>query len=390
MERIKEKPPQPPDGQSKPAGMPSFDFDKAPFLVLWEITRACDLACRHCRAEAQAEPLPGELSTIECFRLLDNIKVFGQPIVVLTGGDPLKRADILDIIAYGTRISLKMTMTPSGTPLVTRERIKQVKEAGLTRLAISLDGATPETHDAFRGVEGSWKWTMNCIRYAKEFDLPVQINTTFAQYNKDDFQALADVMVDLDISLWSVFFLVPTGRGQADDALTAEENEELFEQLYELSKSAPFDIKTTAAPQYRRLVIQKTTEARRAKAAATGEASLPGADHPKIGSGRAPAGVTDGRGVVFVAYNGDVFPSGFLPVKGGNVRDTFLTDIYRSSSLFKTLRDPEALGGKCGVCEFKKLCGGSRARAYALTGDYTAEDPGCSYVSVAATALDLD
>jgi len=285
---------------------------------------------------------------------------------------------------------LKMTMTPSGTPMVTRERIQEVKEAGLTRLAVSLDGATPESHDTFRGVEGSWDWTMNCIKYAQELDLPVQINTTFAQYNKSDFQSLVDLMMELGISLWSVFFLVPTGRGQADDALTAEENEVLFDQLHELSKTAPFDIKTTAAPQYRRLVIQKTTEARREKAAATGEATRPGAERPKIGSGRAPAGVTDGRGVVFVAYNGDVYPSGFLPVKGGNVRDTFLTDIYRSSHLFKTLRDPEALGGKCGLCEYKKLCGGSRARAYAETGDYTAEDPGCTYVSVAASALDVE
>ncbi len=374
----------------RPAGPPSFDFDNAPFLVLWEVTRACDLACRHCRAEAQEDALPGELSTIECFRLLDNIKLFGQPIVVLTGGDPLKRPDILDIIEYGTRIGLTITMTPSGTPLVTRERISQIKEAGLSRLAVSLDGASPETHDVFRGVDGSWDWTMKCIKYAQEFDLPVQINTTFAKYNKDDFQSLVDLMMKLGISLWSVFFLVPTGRGQIEDALTADENEALFEQLHTLSKSAPFDIKTTAAPQYRRLVIQKTTEARKASAAASGEASRPGAERPKIGSGRAPAGVTDGRGVVFVAFNGDVFPSGFLPVKGGNVRDTFLTDIYRSSSLFKKLRDPEALGGKCGLCEFKTVCGGSRARAYALTGDYTAEDPGCSYVSVAASALGLD
>jgi len=379
-----------PANGARPSGPPSFDFDNAPFLVLWEVTRACDLACRHCRAEAQEQALPGELSTEECFRLLDNIKEFGHPIVVLTGGDPLKRPDILDIIKYGTRIGLKMTMTRSGTPLVTRDRIQEVKEAGLTRLAVSLDGATPETHDDFRGIAGSWQWTMNCIKYAQEFDLPVQINTTFARYNKDDFQALVDVMMELGISLWSVFFLVPTGRGRADDALTAEENEVLFEQLHDLSKNAPFDIKTTAAPQYRRLVIQKTTEARRAKTIATGEAARPGAERPKIGSGRAPAGVTDGRGVVFVAYNGDVFPSGFLPVQGGNIRETPLTDIYRSSELFTTLRDPEALGGKCGLCEFKKVCGGSRARAYAMTGDYTAEDPGCSYISVAATTLGLE
>jgi len=194
------------------------------------------------------DPLPGELSTIECFRLLDNIKLFGNPIVVLTGGDPLKRPDIVDIIAYGTRIGLTMTMTPSGTPRITREGIRQLKDAGLTRLAISLDGATGERHDTFRGVGGFWEWTMDCIHYAREIELPVQINTTFAKYDVDDLRPLVALMMDLEIALWSVFFMVPTGRGQADDTLSAQENEDLFKQLYELAKSAPFDIKTTAAP----------------------------------------------------------------------------------------------------------------------------------------------
>jgi radical SAM protein len=367
--------------RQRPSRFPDFDFDRAPFLVLWEVTRACDLICRHCRAQAQRDGLPGELTTEACFGLLDEIRRFGRPIVVLTGGDPLKRRDIFEIVRYGVERGLKMTMTPSGTPLVARDRIAALKDAGLSRLAVSVDGPTAEIHDAFRGVDGSWGWTMNAIEYANRVGLPVQINTTMSRYNLESLDAMARLMGNLNITLWSVFFLVPTGRGRAKDALSDVESEGVFNRLYDLSRSMPFDIKTTAAPQYRRVVLQRTAMSRSRDGS--------GAVKPVVGSGRAPAGVTDGRGVVFVSYKGDIYPSGFLPLKAGNVTTDSLVDVYRHAPLFKKLRDTDALTGKCGLCEFKSVCGGSRARAYAIFGDPTAYDPACVYVSSAAREAGL-
>jgi len=358
---------------------PSFDFDRSPFLVLWEVTRACDLACRHCRAEAQHEPLPDELSTAEAMEVLDEVREIGDPLVVITGGDPMKRSDILDLVRYGAMLGLRMTMTPSGTPLMTADRVRALKDAGLSRLAVSLDAPTADAHDGFRGVPGSFGWTLDCIAHAHDVDLPVQINTTMCRYNADDFDRLVDLMSQLDIVLWSVFFLVPTGRGQTDDVLEPTVCEALLERLHGLSGKVPFDIKTTAAPFYRRVAMQKGVEARRAEVSSTGQPVRPGAHRTKIGSGRAPAGVTDGRGVLFVACNGEVYPSGFLPVSAGNIREQSLASIYRDSPLFQALRDPDALLGKCGSCEFKRVCGGSRARAFAVYDDYLQADPSCAY-----------
>ncbi len=371
----------------------SVDFNESPFLVIWEVTQACDLACLHCRASAQSHRNPLELNTLEGYKLIDQIREFGKPLLVLTGGDPIKRPDVLDLIRYADTSGLRVAMTPSGTPLMTREAVASLKDAGLSRLAVSLDGSTPEIHDAFRKVSGSYQWTVDSIAYAHEVGLPVQVNTTMTRYNLGDFDALVQRMIDLEIVLWSVFFLVPTGRGKSEDELPAEEYEWVFNRLHELSKIVPFDIKTTAAPHYRRVVLQRTKEERRRRDA-NGEAlpagrgtAGPGFSVGQDQIGRAAKGVNDGNGFVFISHLGQVFPSGFLPVSGGNVRTQSLVDIYRNSELFQELRDPERLKGKCGMCEYKMVCGGCRARAYAVTGDHMEADPYCEYVPKGAEAF---
>lgn len=357
---------------------PSFDFDQRPFIVIWETTQACDLACVHCRACAQPVRSALELSTSEAKRLIDQVADLQAPVFVLTGGDPLKRPDIFELVEYATTCGVRTSLTPSATPLLTREAIVKLKQCGLARLAISLDGPTPEIHDAFRRVPGSFEWTLRAVEWAREADLPAQINTTITRHNLQYLDAMISLLKRLDIVLWSVFFLVPTGRGSAIDLITAEEFEQVFEKLYETSRRVRFDIKSTEAQHYRRFLLQRRTEEKRkgnVQAASPAIGSSPTAD----GIGRAPRGINDGKGFVFVSHLGEVFPSGFLPISAGNVRRQSLAELYRHSPLFTSLRDTSNLKGKCGACEFREVCGGSRARAYALTGDLFAQEPCCTW-----------
>jgi AdoMet-dependent heme synthase len=361
----------------------TLDFNEKPYIVIWETTQACDLACVHCRACAQPQRNPFELSTAEAKGLIDQIAEMKVPVFVLTGGDPLKRPDIHALVQYAHQRGVHTSMTPSATPLLTKEAIARLKEGGLARLAVSLDGSTAEIHDAFRGVPGSYRCTLDAIRWARELGLPVQVNTTITRRNLDDFDSMVRLLETLDIVLWSVFFLVPTGRGQTADLVTAAEFETIFERLYQTSVRAKFDIKTTEAQHYRRFLLQRRAEERR-QGAGTLRASVPAAQaFPAAlggdGIARAPRGLNDGKGFVFVSHIGEVFPSGFLPLAVGNIRKQRLADLYRQSPLFRMLRDTSQLNGKCGVCEFKEICGGSRARAYALTGDVMAEEPCCAY-----------
>jgi radical SAM protein len=308
--------------------------------------------------------------------LIDEIAEMQAPVFVLTGGDPIKRPDLFELIQYTTQSGVRVSLTPSATPLLTREVIQRLKQCGLARLAVSLDGSCREVHDAFRGMSGSFDRTMEAIEWANTIGLPVQINTTFSRRNAKDFEKIAHLVESKNIVLWSVFFLVPTGRGRLDDLLSAEEFEAIFAKLYELSRCAQFHIKTTEAQHYRRYVLQQQAAERR-----IGRASVPNAAEKVIDTiGRAPRGLNDGNGFVFISHLGEVFPSGFLPLSVGNVRTESLSAIYRESPIFQQLRDPSQLAGKCGACEFKHVCGGSRARAYALTGDPLAEEPCCSYV----------
>jgi AdoMet-dependent heme synthase len=352
----------------------TVDFNEKPFIAIWEVTQACDLACVHCRASAQPDRHPMELSTDEGKLLIDQIAAMQVPVFVLTGGDPIKRPDLFELIAHARSRGVRVSLTPSATPLLTREIVVRLKEAGLARLAVSMDGASAVTHDAFRGMSGSFARTLDAVRWANEIGLPVQINTTFSRRNIGEIDAIVALMESLRITLWSVFFLVPTGRGKLNDLLTADEFEQVFAKLYALSKTASFDIKTTEAQHYRRFLLQQKVAERKAGK----ETAAPEKVADAIG--RAPRGLNDGKGFVFISHIGEVFPSGFLPLSAGSIRRQSLGTIYRESPLFQKLRDTSQLEGKCGACEFKEICGGSRARAYALTGNPHGEEPCCAYI----------
>ena len=352
-------------------------FDQAPFLVIWEVTQACDLACVHCRASAVDCRNPLELTTDEGFRLLDEIRSFGDPLMVFTGGDPLKRPDLFALLRRSVETGLRTTVTPSATGLLTAEAIGQFQSCGVARMAVSLDGPDAATHDGFRRVEGSFDRTLFALRHAREIGLPTQVNTTVTRRNVARLDEIADLVAIEGARLWSVFFLVVTGRALGSDDLTAEEYEKVFSFLHERAKSAPFDIKTTEAQHYRRYVAQ------RKKAEGGGSNGRAAVDEVI----QRQAGINDGKGFVFISHTGDICPSGFLPLAAGNIRRDSLTDVYRNSGLFLTLRDTGKLKGKCGECEYRNLCGGSRSRAYALTGDFLAEEPRCVYLPRLAASL---
>ena len=360
------------------------NYDENPFIVIWELTRACQLHCLHCRAEAQKYRHPLELSLEEGKKLIDDIYEMNNPLLVFTGGDPLERPDVFDIAEYAISKGIRVSITPSATPNVTKEAMKKAKEIGMARWAFSLDGHCAEIHDNFRGTAGSFDLTMKAIQYLHELDMPLQINTVISRYNYPYLEEMAELIEKLGVVLWSVFFLVPTGRGKQSDMISPAEHEKVFQWLYQLSKRVPFDIKTTAAQHYRRVVIQEKMRER------TGVSDTEHIFYEDVinkgktgqvsGLGRAPKGVNDGNGFVFISHIGDVFPSGLLPLKAGNVRETPLPTIYRESDIFKNLRSPDKYKGKCGVCEFNKVCGGSRSRAYHVTGDYMESEPYCVYI----------
>jgi radical SAM protein len=345
------------------------DFSQSPFLVIWEVTQACDLACRHCRASAVPERDPMELTTIEGFQLLKEVCRFGTPLMVFTGGDPLKRPELFDLLEESVELGLRTTVTPSATPLLTTAAVEEFQRKGVSRMAISLDGPDSASHDQFRGVEGSFRRSLEALAMARRIGLETQVNTTVTRHNLDRLEAIASLVEQAGSKLWGVFFLVPTGRALQSDDLTAEEYERVFEFLYCLSLRKPFDIKTTEAQHYRRFVARRKKEE-------GGSQPFPEAAPSLI---QRQAGINDGKGFVFISHTGEIFPSGFLPLAAGNVRKDSLVEIYRQSPLFLELRDANHLEGKCGECEYRRLCGGSRSRAYALTGNCFAEDPRCIY-----------
>ncbi len=349
------------------------DHSDSPRVLVWEMTQACDLECSHCRADARPERDPRELDTSEAEALLEDARRFGEgQIVVLSGGDPLKRPDVEHLVEYGDDLGLRMTMTPSGTSNLGREEVQGLADAGLERMALSFDGATPEAHDGFRGEPGSFDDTVEAAEHAREAGLPLQVNTTVCRRTLPELYGVSSLVDELDAVLWSVFFLVPVGRGATLDQITPEEAEETMEWLAEVSPDAPYGVKTTEAPQYRRVLLQSGSTGGRG-----GESEVSAG--PTSGK-LTGSGVRAGAGFAFVSHTGEVHPSGFLPRSAGNVRDRSVVDIYREDPFFESLRDPDEFEGKCGACEFRWVCGGSRSRAYAATGDPMESDPLCSYV----------
>ncbi len=353
------------------------DFNQAPFTIAWELTRACAFACVHCRADAIHQRNKDELSTEEAFRLVDRLTEFGSPILIFTGGDPMMRPDLFEIIDYATQQGLRCSLTPTATALPTLEKLRQAKQAGIRRIALSLDAPNPAVHDDFRQVEGSWQRTMDILHRAQQVGLSVQVNTTVTKFNVDLLPAMVPFVEEVQAVQWSVFFMVPTGRAQIQHMISAEQHEEVFHWLYDLSQSAPFDIKSTAAPMYRRVAIER----KRAEVGQDEKVTFQGAGFQYVdGLNRPRKGVNDGNGFLFISHIGEIQPSGFLPLTAGYVRDDDVVDVYRNHPLFTDLRDPDKLKGRCGVCEYIDICGGQRGRAYGLTGDYLETDPACVYV----------
>lgn len=347
-----------------------YVYSRAPMLVYWETTLACGLACRHCRATAQAERNPLELTTEEGYALLDEITRFGRPYphVVFTGGDPLNRPDLHDLVRAATARGIGCSLAPAATPLLTQEVMESLREAGIQNISLSLDGSTAERHDGFRMVPGTFEKTLQAARWARAAGLPIQVNTLVTDETLADLPAVYELLLGMDIMRWSLFMLITTGRGSALREVTPGESEKLNAWLFARSLEAPFQVKTTEATHYRRLAVREM-QAR----GMDQEAIL----RTSVGRG---FGIRDGNGIVFINHDGTVNPSGFLPIPLGNVRQASIVDLYRDHPTMRALRDPEGFKGRCGRCEFSRVCGGSRARAYAWTGDPLEADPLCPYV----------
>jgi radical SAM protein len=318
---------------------------------------------------------PGELTTGEGVRLIDDIRGFGRPLFVLTGGDPLKRSDVFDLIRAGRRAGLVTNLSPSGTPRLTHGALLRARQCGLKGVSISLDGSCERIHDRFRGVPGSFDWSLQGAASSIALGLRLQINTTLTRHNLEDLPAIADLVDALEAKRWTIFLLVPTGRGHADQQISPSECERVFQWLHRLSHSARFRIKTTEGPHYRRVALQALTAASEPTSPPTAHEGF----RPGSGGGRFVPGMGDGSGFLFINSRGDIQPSGFLPLTAGNVRTASIVEVYRKHPLFVALRDPGRLLGRCGRCDFRSVCGGSRARAYALTGNVHEEDPACGY-----------
>ncbi len=375
---------------TRPLRVPHHDVNSRPFIVIWECTRACPLACKHCRAEAQHGRQPGELSTAESIELAAQIAAFGTPppLFVITGGDPFAREDLFDIVRGAVGQGLAVAVSPSGTPSLTAENLAALKAAGAVAISLSLDGSTAARHDEFRGVGGVFDNTVRAWAAARDLGLRVQINTTVTQHNITDLPAIVRTVASRGAMTWSAFVLVPTGRGRDLDALDASAVEDVLNFVYDAGAFIP--AKTTEAHHFRRVSLQRAILARRGLdhvdvmglgplyKRLTADLTRSMADVPSRAR-RTPMDVNAGRGFVFVSHLGDVHPSGFLPIAAGNVRDQPLPEIYRDSPLFHDLRDVTRFGGRCGRCEFATVCGGSRSRAFALTGDPLAEEPWCGY-----------
>ncbi len=363
--------------------MPQVDYRECPFLVIWETTQACDLVCRHCRACAQPLRHPGELTTAQGEDLLRQTAELGTPIFVLSGGDPLKRGDLFRLIRYGAGLGLRMATVPAATPLLTEDVVVQLKDSGLRQMALSVDFPTAELHDGFRGVPGAFAKSLQAAEWAHKHGLPLQVNTTIWEAALPHLAEMAELVKRLGIVFWEVFFLVPTGRGANIGGLTAEQCEEVFELLYRVQKESDFLVKVTEAPHFRRYVVQRESAGADGRRSADGRQPLPEqlvrTEGPGHTIGLAGQAVNAGNGFLFVSHLGDIYPSGFLPVKAGNIREESLRAVYQDSPIFRQLRSPESFLGRCGYCEFNHICGGSRSRAYALTGNYLASEPWCAY-----------
>lgn len=354
---------------ARPARHSARNYSLTPMNVYWEMTQACALACRHCRAEAMPQPHPLQLTHAESVSFLYQLAAFGEPMpqLILTGGDPLARPDLFDLIDEGRSLGINMSITPAATPKLTREALVRLVEHGVEGLGLSLDGSTAELHNSIRGIDGCYDLTLKAARWAGELGMPLQVNTLVTAETAVDLPATYELLKTLPVTRWSLFFLISVGRGRVLGPVSPEDGEQLMRWVYDISRTAPFAVATTEAPSYRRVALTQM----RAEGMTT--------EQIQRTSMYRGIGIRDGNGIVFVSNTGDICPAGFLPLSAGNVRTDHIVDVYRSAPLFQDLHAPERFHGKCGHCEYRAICGGSRARAYGATGDPLASDPFCPY-----------
>lgn len=341
---------------TSPSHQPASSSNASPRVVAWEVTRRCPLACRHCRAGAQNRAYDNELTTDECLRVLDSLAAFGRPMIIWTGGEPMARPDILDLVRAATERGLRSVMAPCGT-LVTRDSLLALKEAGVMACSFSLDGADAAAHDAFRGVAGAFENVTRAMSVAKEIGMPFQINATVSRLNKDTLPQIRQTAIERGARTLDLFFLVPVGRGATlrDLALPPDETERVLRWAFEMDQQGPIHVRETCAPQAVRIW------------------------HTLNQPGQQPAGCMGGRSFVFISHTGTLQPCGFLDMPSGDLRAHGLDfrQAYETSPVFNDLRQTDRYGGTCGTCAFRNGCGGCRARAYAATGDYMAAETSC-------------
>lgn len=371
------------------------NFEQAPILLFWETTKACKLACKHCRAEAIADAMPGQLTTEEGRKLIDDLRAFTPrfPVIVFTGGDPFMRDDLFELAAHARSYGMPIGFAPSVTPLLTRENGARMWEAGAKTVSISLDGATAATHEGVRGVEDHFRRTEDAVRMLVAEGHTVQINTTVMRRNVEELADVAALLSDWGAHIWEVFFLIRVGRGSELEELTPAENEDVVHFLYEASRYG-FIVRTVEAPFFRRVVVQRREAGPEADPVSTfGLGPLYERLTARLrerlgepGASRAQSvGTRDGKGILFVGHDGDVYPAGFLPYRLGNVRRDDVVALYRDHPLLRSIRAAE-FGGRCGACPYADTCGGSRARAFASFGDALGEDPACAFQPAAVNA----
>lgn len=334
----------------------------APRVVAWESTRACNYACQHCRAQAQKQADPNQLTTQEAKVMVDQIAVFCKPVFIISGGDPLLRRDIFEIAEYANGMGLRVVMSPSGSN-ITPQVIEKMKTAGVRMISLSLDGSSAAVHDGFRQVKGAFDLAMQNMKLARENLMAFRINTTVTQHNLADLPNILKLAVDVGAVEWDVFMLVPTGRGKIQMEITPEQYEETLKDVYKASLTSPIPIKVTCAPQYSRITAQHSKS------------------QPKnMGThGAGGRGCMAGNGFCFISHIGEVYGCGFLPIKAGSIREKSFQEIYQNSDLFQKLRNPALLKGKCGACSYKTTCGGCRARAFSASKNFLQEEPFCNH-----------
>jgi len=366
------------------------DFDAQPMLVFWESTRACLLSCRHCRAEAIETPLPNELSTEEGRRFIEGLAAFGQPppVLIVTGGGAVMRPDLTRLIDHARRVGVPVGLSPSVTPRLTPEVARELTTFGIKAASISLDGAFPETHERIRGVPGHFDRTLAMLRRFVELGYTLQVNTTVMRDNVHELPDIVRILKEIGVRIWEVFFLIHVGRGTEMREPSPVEYEDVMHFLFEVSCHG-IQIRTVEGPFFRRVVAWRLADGPRRdvkrfyhltslyeELADSLAEKIPG---PLAAPLSQTAGTRDGKGIIFVGAEGEIYPAGFLPIPLGNVRQDDLVKVYRDHPLLKEIRAAR-FTGRCGRCEFADPCGGSRARAWASSGDALAEDPACAYV----------